>query len=66
MELLREDQQEMGGVKLPHPRSSLIGLNIFCKEYNLFKDRDTLAFLLKWPNNYSSLLYGKILAEIKV
>ena len=66
LELLREDQQGMGEVKLPQPRSSLIVLNIFCKQYSLFKDFATLAFLLKWPSNYSSLLYGKILAEIKV
>ena len=63
-ELLRENQQGMGGVKLPHPYPSLLELNIFCKEYNLFKDHSTLGFLLKWLNNYSNLLYGKILAEI--
>ena len=33
-----------GGIKLSHPRPSLLRLNIFCKEYNLFKDRSTLVF----------------------
>ena len=45
-ELLKKTQQEIGGgaIKLSHPRPSLLRLNIFCKEYNLFKDRSTLVF----------------------